>query len=141
MDDNGVSDLHNLMSSEMTMDDRTRYRLHPDVVWISRPDGSSCLMHMSANFCAVDAVSTNLLKSIIAIGPERTVVEQAARHSVDEAQVREDIREFITDLRTQKIFCPVVYRDPPLEKARTAAARILIWALCGSIFCLRGTFA
>lgn len=121
MDDHGVSDLHNFISSDMTS-----YRLHPDVVWISRPDGSSCLMHMSANLCAVDAVSTNLLKSIIAIGPERTAVEQAARHSVDEAQVREDIREFITDLRTQKIFCPVVYRDPPLEKARTAAARILV---------------
>jgi hypothetical protein len=118
--------LCNFMSPDSKMEDRTRYRLHPDVVWILRPDGSSCLMHMSANVCAIDAVSTNLLKSLIEVGPERSAAEQVARHSVDEPRVREDIRVFITDLRKQKVIYPLLYRDPPLEKARTVAARIFV---------------
>lgn len=107
----------------------TGYQLHPDVVWIARPDGSTRLMHMSANVCAIDAESTALLASIIEVGPERSASELAARCEVDEAAAREDVGDFITGLRKQKLIQPLQHRKSSLEHVRDGAARALVPAV------------
>ena len=104
------------------MEDRTGYKLHPDVVWILRHDGSSCLMHMSANVSAIDAVSTNLLQSLIEVGLERSGAALAARYNVAESLVREDVAAFLTDLHKQKIVYSLPYREPPFDKVRRVVA-------------------
>ncbi|MDH3602683.1 MAG: hypothetical protein OEU26_23975 [Candidatus Tectomicrobia bacterium] len=106
--------------------DATGYQLHPDVVWIARPDGSARLMHMSANVCAIDADSAALLTSIIEVEPERSASELAARDDMDEAEAREDVQDFVTDLRKQKLIQPLQHRKSPLEKARDGAAQALV---------------
>jgi hypothetical protein len=81
---------------------------------------------MGANFCAIDAASTEVLKSVIDIGPERSAAELAARYSIDEAHAREDMRAFVADLQKQKIICSLSYRVSPLEISREVAARIFV---------------
>ena len=102
------------------------YELHPDVVWIERPDGSVRLMHMSANVCAMDAESAALLTSIIEMGPEHSVSALADQDEIDEAEAREEVQDFIADLRKQKLIQPVQERQPPLDIVRDGAARTLV---------------
>ena len=109
--------------------DVTGYQLHPDVVWIARPDGSAHLMHMSANVCAIDADSTALLTSIIEVGPERSASHLAARYNIDEAEAREQVQDFIAGLREEKLIQPLQHRKSPGEKARDGAARVLLPAV------------
>jgi hypothetical protein len=104
----------------------TGYQLHPDVVWIARPDGSAHLMHMSANVCAIDADATALLRSIIEVGPERSAAGLAARYDIDEAEAREQVQDFITGLREQKLIQPLKHRKFSREKARESVARALV---------------
>lgn len=104
----------------------TGYQLHPDVVWIGRPDGSARLMHMSANVCAIDAESAALLKSIIEVGPERSAAELAAQESIDEAEAREEVQDFIVDLRKQKLLQPLQEQPSLLDRCRDGAARVLV---------------
>src|SRR5438128_10412517 len=107
---------------QLRNNDETAYQLHPDVVWIARPDGSARLMHMSANVCAIDVDSTALLTSIIEVGPERTALELAARCDIDQAEARADVQDFITDLRKQKLIPPLQHRKSTLDKARNDPA-------------------
>lgn len=106
--------------------DVTGYQLHPDVVWIGRPDGSARLMHMSANVCAIDADSATLLKSIIETGPERSASMLAVQEAIDEAEALEEVQGFIADLRKQKLIQPRQERQPPLDRVRDGAARALV---------------
>ena len=107
-------------------DQATVYQLHPDVVWIARPDGSTRLMHMSANVCAIDAESTALLTSIIETGAERSASELASRFEIDYSDAREDVEDFITGLRKQKLIQPLQHRKSSLEQLRDGAARALV---------------
>ncbi|NEO99107.1 MAG: lasso peptide biosynthesis B2 protein [Symploca sp. SIO2E9] len=102
------------------------YKMHPDTIWIPRFDGSCHLMHMGANTCAIDADSAALLKSILDIGLEGSVADLALRYGVDEAEIREDVQDFIRDLRKQKLIQPLGYDGSPLERALDSAARTLI---------------
>ncbi len=104
----------------------TGYQLHPDVVWIARPDGSARLMHMSANVCAIDAESTALLTSILELGPERSASELAARDAIDEGEAREDVKDFIADLCRQKLIQSIQHRASPLDRFRDRAARAFV---------------
>jgi Transglutaminase-like superfamily len=106
--------------------DVTGYQLHPDVVWIARPDGSARLMHMSANVCSIDADSAALLTSIIEAGPERSASELAERYSIGEAEAREQVQDFITELREQKLIRTFQPRTSSREKARDGAVRALV---------------
>ncbi|ETW95078.1 MAG: hypothetical protein ETSY1_32115 [Candidatus Entotheonella factor] len=106
--------------------DETGYRLHPDVVWIARPDGSARLMHMSANVCAIDADAAALLKSVLDMGAEHAATELAANEEIDEAEAREEVQDFIAELRQQKLIQPLQQRQPLLEQIRDGAARTLM---------------
>ena len=102
------------------------YQLHPEVVWIARPDGSARLMHMSANVCAIDADSTVLLTSILERGLERSATELAAREAIDVGEARQDVRDFVADLCKQKLIQPIQHRTSPLDQVRDGAARALV---------------
>jgi hypothetical protein len=103
-----------------------RYRLHPDVVWIARPDGSSRLMHMSANVCAIDAESSALLTSILEAGPEGAASALAVRARLGEAEARDEVDDFIAGLRGQKLIRSFADRRSWLDRARDGAARALV---------------
>lgn len=77
--------------------------MHPDVVLVERPDGTSWLLHMSANTLRLDAESTDLLNMIVARGPDDAARAIAQRFAIDERQVRADIEEFVGDLRRQRV--------------------------------------
>lgn len=81
----------------------TELRMHPDVVVVERPDGTSWLLHMSANTLRLDLDSTELLKSILARGAEASARELAQRFEIAEAEVRRDVDEFVRDLRRQRV--------------------------------------
>lgn len=115
-----------MTSHQPRSNDVSGYQLHPDVVWIGRPDGSARLMHMSANVCAIDADSATLLTSIIEVGPERSASALAAQEEIDEAEAREEVQDFIADLRKQKLIQPLQERQPPLDRVRDGAARALV---------------
>lgn len=78
-------------------------RMHPDVLFVPRPDGTSWLLHMSANTLRLDADSTRLLQSILERGAEESARAVAGEFDVDEAEVRRDVAEFIADLRKQRV--------------------------------------
>ena len=103
-----------------------RYQLHPDVVWIARPDGSACLMHMNANVCAIDAEAAALLTSIIEVGSEHSASDLAARYVIDKAEARGQVQDFITDLHKQRLIQPLQQRKFSRENARDLAARALV---------------
>lgn len=107
--------------------------LHPDVVWITRPDGSCRLMQMSGNVCALDKVATDLLKSILEIGVERSASDLAARYGVDEAQASEDVRTFAAALRKQNLIRPRRRPNSLPERSRNLAARAFIRSGLGLI--------
>ena len=114
------------MNQQPGQDTAGGYRLHPDVVWIARPDGSSRLMHMSANVCALDEASTAWLRAILAVGPRSAAAEVAARHGVETAQVEADMRAFVRDLRRQQLIQPRRARPTLLESGREAAAHLVV---------------
>jgi hypothetical protein len=78
-------------------------RMHPDVVVVERPDGTSWLLHMSANTLRLDTDSTQLLRSILDRGPDASAREIARSFAVDEDEVRRDVAAFIADLRKQRV--------------------------------------
>jgi len=102
------------------------YRLHPDVVWIARPDGSAGLMHLSANICVVDADSAALLKSILSMGSERAASDLATHSDLDKTQAREEVKDFITGLSEQKLIQPLPHRESWQERVRESIARALV---------------
>jgi Transglutaminase-like superfamily/Coenzyme PQQ synthesis protein D (PqqD) len=85
------------------METAAALRMHPDVVVVERPDGTSWLLHMSANTLRLDGDSTQLLKSILDRGPEDSAREIAQRFGVDEEEVRRDVSDFVNDLRKQRV--------------------------------------
>jgi hypothetical protein len=100
------------------------YRLHPDVVWIKRPDGSAHLMHMSANVCAIDAEAATLLQAILAVGPARAAAELAARDGIPAAEAEEEVAGFIDGLRRERLIEPTRPEVPAV--ARDGMALVLI---------------
>lgn len=98
------------------------YRLHPDVVWIPRPDGSSRLMHMGGSICAIDSATTGLLTAILKLGPECAVSELAARCGIADSQVCDDILAFLSDLHTQNLIQFPHLRDSLTEAVRDRAS-------------------
>ena len=104
----------------------TLYRLHPDVVWIARPDGSAGLMHLSANVCVIDSDSAALLRSMLSIGPERAVYDLVARHDLGEADAWEEVKDFITELCEQRLIQPLPHRDSWRERVRECTARAFV---------------
>lgn len=80
-----------------------RVRMHPDVLLVERPDGTSWLLHMSANTLRLDSDATELLKSIVHRGPDESARAIAQRFGVDEHEVRADVADFIADLRRQRV--------------------------------------
>jgi len=90
-------------AAQPTIDDMSAVRMHPDVVLVERPDGTSWLLHMSANTLRLDAGSTELLKSIVDRGPDESARTIAHRFGVDERDVRADVADFIADLRKQRV--------------------------------------
>ena len=102
------------------------YRLHPDVVWIARPDGSAGLMHLSANICVVDADSAALLKSILSMGSERAASDLATHSDLDKTQAREEVQDFITGLSEQKLIQPLPHRECWQDCVRESIARALV---------------
>ena len=104
----------------------TRFRLHPDVIWIVRPDRSSRLLHLGANACAIDPASTELLRSILSVGPEQSAEELTKQYRIEKAQAYADVQSFVRDLRKQKI----IERDgsikSPAEHIKAVAARVCI---------------
>lgn len=82
----------------------TELRMHPDVVVVERPDGTSWLLHMSANTLRLDLDSTQLLQSILARGADRSACELAQRYEVEEEEeVRRDVAAFVRDLQRQRV--------------------------------------
>jgi hypothetical protein len=102
------------------------YQLHPEVVWIPRPDGSARLMHMSANVCAIDAGSVQLLKSIFDLGPDGAADALAREDQIEREEARGEVEDFITSLRRQKLIQAVDARTSPVDHLRDAAARGVI---------------
>ncbi|MFL6246809.1 MAG: lasso peptide biosynthesis B2 protein [Thermoanaerobaculia bacterium] len=78
-------------------------RMHPDVVVVERPDGTSWLLHMSANTLRLDLDSTQLLQSILARGADSSARELARHFDVDEEEVRRDVAAFVRDLQRQRV--------------------------------------
>jgi hypothetical protein len=109
------------------------YQMHPDVVWVERPDGSSCLLHMSANACRLDAHSTQLLKSILEFGLERSILDLAEHFDVDEQDVRDDVSIFIADLLKQRVIYPRAQQASPIERLRADAACTAITVALGLV--------
>ncbi len=99
------------------------YQLHPEVVWIPRPDGSARLMHMSANVCAIDAGSAKLLKSILDVGPVAAAAELALDDEIDRGEARGEVEHFIASLRRQKLIQTVGAKKSPFDHLRDAVAR------------------
>ena len=89
-------------------------RMHPDVVVVERPDGTSWLLHMSANTLRLDTDSTQLLRSILDRGPDASAREIARSFAVDEDEVRRDVADFVADLRKQRVL--VADEDPRGER-------------------------
>jgi hypothetical protein len=81
----------------------TELRMHPDVVVVERPDGTSWLLHMSANTLRLDLDSTQLLQSILARGADGSARELAQRYEMDEEEVRRDVAAFVRDLQRQRV--------------------------------------
>lgn len=103
-------------------------RMHPDVVVVERPDGTSWLLHMSANTLRLDTDSTQLLRSILDRGPDASAREIAQNFAVDEDEVRRDVADFIADLRKQHVL--VADADPKGERgmAGRVIGKALAWA-------------
>ncbi|HUN44146.1 MAG TPA: lasso peptide biosynthesis B2 protein [Acetobacteraceae bacterium] len=97
-----------------------RYRLHPDVVWIERPDGSVHLMHMSANVCAIDAEAAALLRAIFAVGPAPAAAELAARDGMPAVEAETEVADFIRSLRRQRLIQPAPDEASVAPRDRTA---------------------
>jgi hypothetical protein len=93
-------------------------------VWIERPDGSVHLMHMSANVCAIDAEAAALLRAIFAAGPAQAATELAARDNIPVAEAEEDVADFITSLRRQRLIQPVPREAPAAPRDRIAPGLI-----------------
>jgi hypothetical protein len=100
-------------------------RMHPDVVVVERPDGTSWLLHMSANTLRLDTDSTELLRSILDRGPDDSAREIAQRFDVDEEEVRRDVAGFVADLRKQR----VLIADGDTNGDRGLAGRVIDKAL------------
>jgi hypothetical protein len=105
------------------------YRLHPDVVWIDRPDGSVHLMHMSANVCAIDTEAAALLRAVFASGPARAAAELAKRDDMPVAEAEAEIADFITSLRRQRLIQPMPHEASAAPPDRMAPG-LIRGALC-----------
>jgi hypothetical protein len=101
------------------------YRLHPDVVWIKRPDGSAHLMHMSANVCAIDAEAATLLQAILAVGPKHAAAALAARDTMPAAEAEEEVAHFIVGLRRERLIEPTRPEAPAASGDGMARGLIL----------------
>lgn len=104
----------------------SRFRLHPDVVWIVRPDRSSRLLHLGGNACAIDPASTELLRSILSVGPEQSAEELIKQYRVEKAEAYADVQAFVTHLRKQKIIQRDGAIESPAERIKAVAARVCI---------------
>lgn len=113
--------------------EKTSYRLHPDVVWIARPDGSCRLMQMGANVCAMDDLSTALLQMLIDDGPAAAASALAARYGLGEADAAADVQAFITELRKQKLVEVRNGSGATRDRGRALAARVFIAAALGLV--------
>ena len=99
------------------------YELHPEVVWVARPDASSRLLHLDGNTCGLDAGSTSLLHAILQHGVGRSSADLAARAAIPADDARHDVLAFVSDLRRQRIVRASGARVSNAEALRTRAAR------------------
>ena len=112
----------------------SRSRLHPDVIWVARADGSSRLLHMGANTCALDAPSTALLRKLLESGSDGLAAELSRTHQGSEDEVESDIVQFVRALRREKILIGTRGRVSFIERALAAGASLLLpialkWAI------------
>jgi hypothetical protein len=77
--------------------------LHPDVLWVERPDGSARLLHLDGNTCLLDPESASLFRSILERGVDRSSSDLASSCSADLAKVRADVGAFVVELGKQRI--------------------------------------
>jgi hypothetical protein len=90
-------------------------------------------MHMSANVCAMDDLSTALLRSLIEVGPGSAASALATRYGLDEEDVAADVQAFIADLRRQNLVEVPGSSGPAFDRARAMAARMLIPSSLGLV--------
>jgi Transglutaminase-like superfamily len=84
-----------------------RYEMHPDVLWIERPDGTSCLVHMDGNTSRVDALSTEILHGILAVGSEAAAIQTAERYNKALDVVCNDVADFERELCRERVLLRV----------------------------------
>jgi hypothetical protein len=81
---------------------------------------------MGANVCAIDAASTELLRTVLSVGPERSAEELMKQYGVEEAQASADIQAFVRQLQREKIIQRDGLIKSPTEYIKAAAARVCI---------------
>jgi hypothetical protein len=113
-----------------------RFRIHPDIVWIDRPDRSSRLLHMGANVFAIDPASTELLRLILRVGPEQSAAQWMEQHGVERAQAYADVEAFVKHLQKQKIIQREGSINSPTEFIKAVTARVCIPAALHTVHLL-----
>jgi hypothetical protein len=101
-------------------------RMHPDVLFVERPDGSAWLLHMSARTLRLDTDSTQLLKAIVDGDAESAIHDMVAQFGVAEAEVRQDVAGFIDGLRRQRV---LEIQADRTRRDRGLAGRLIAGAL------------
>ncbi len=81
---------------------------------------------MGANACAIDAASTELLRSILSVGPEQSAEELTKQYRVEEAQAHADVQAFVRQLQKEKIIERHSSIKSPAEHIKAGAARVCI---------------
>jgi len=79
------------------------FSLHPDVVWVDRPDGSVRLIHLAGNTCSLDAASAGLLRSILEHGIGRATTNLISSCCVHPREARTDVHSFAAALSKERI--------------------------------------
>jgi hypothetical protein len=91
---------------------------------------------MSASVCAIDEASTELLRSILSVGPEQSAEELTKQYRIEKAQARADVQEFITHLLKEKIIRRDGSIKSPVERVKAIAARVFIPLALGTVHLL-----
>src|SRR5215469_5657277 len=79
------------------------FSLHPDVVWVDRPDGSVRLIHLDGNTCSLDAASASLLRSILKHGIDHATADLISSFSVHSHEAHADVQCYVAVLDKQRI--------------------------------------
>lgn len=104
-------------------------RMHPDVLKIVRPDGSSWLLHMSANACRLDVHSTSLLHALLHDGPELAIRNLAAQFGLAEPEARADVESFAGGLLRERMLVRGDASRAAAPRRRGGARRLAVLLL------------